>query len=167
MLTSYSPDLFTWDLSDNRVINRWSVVDKHEAIYIRFLLNWYLCYHLRNDLPISDIRITNIGKCKRNVNLAPHNCACCGNSAKWVWLFNITMLFYQYRKSHVGDKTVSHKIVLSPQWGFTTWFGTSVMTDYNFNSMKSRSDSDFENLSIQLYSMVRIIYPYLLVPLSH
>ena len=71
------------------------------------------------------------------------------------------MLFYQYRKSHVGDITVSHKIVLSPQWGFlhttkmqlhssgqlcevwqTTWFGTSVITGYNFNSMKSRWDSD-------------------------
>ena len=75
-----------------------------------------------------------------------------------IWaLIKYKDFFFQYRKSHVGAKTVSHKIVLSPQWGFlytaimqlhssgqlcevwqTTWFGTSVMAGYDFNSMKSR-----------------------------
>ena len=28
---------------------------------------------------------------------------------------------YLYRESHCGDKMVSHKIILSPQWDFRHW----------------------------------------------
>ena len=42
------------------------------------------------------------------------------------------------------------------------WWRVIILTQWSPDKILT-----FENLCIQLYSMVRIIYPYMLVPLSH